>query len=257
MKMGLAGLAGLTALPALAMTPSRKKGFCGARDLYRAELNCGWYYNWGLEPYGGVDLPFAPMVWGWRDDRSPQRLQALRGRPSILFGFNEPDGRNQANMSVPQALDAWPQIQDLADEIVSPSCVNARGRWMQNFMLQADKRGLRIDAIGVHSYSGPNADQVIARLEETWRLYGRPLWVTEIAVADWRAAKGQKRNRYSSDDTLRFMRQIVGFMDRTPWIKGYCWLASGTAGDGGPLSTSAFFDAKGRASAAFRQYAAL
>ncbi|WP_189654714.1 glycosyl hydrolase [Paracoccus mutanolyticus] len=56
-----------------------------------------------------------------------------------------------------------------------------------NFMLQADRRGLKIDSIGVHSYSAPDAGQVIERLEETYRLYERPIWVTEIAVADWRA----------------------------------------------------------------------
>ncbi|SMO81757.1 Glycosyl hydrolase catalytic core [Paracoccus laeviglucosivorans] len=247
----------MAAMPAIALTPSRKKGFCGAEKLYRPELNCGWYYNWNLTPYPSVRIPFAPMIWGWNDARSPARLRSLSGRPPILFGFNEPDGRNQANMSVPDALDAWPNIENLADEIVSPSCVNARGRWMTNFMLQADKRGLKIDAIGVHSYSAPHAEQVIERLEETYRLYGRPLWVTEIAVADWRAANGGKRNRYDAKATLNFMSQITAFMDRTNWIKGYAWLASGTYGDGSPLSTSAFFDAQGRPSAAFRRYAAL
>ncbi|CAM3283928.1 glycosyl hydrolase [Paracoccus nototheniae] len=254
---GLAGLAVLPGLPAVALARSGKKGFCGAEEIFRPMLGCDWYYNWSLSPYRGVNLPFAPMVWGWSDERTPKRLRVLSGRQPILFGFNEPDGRNQANMSVPAALDAWPRIQDLADEIVSPSCVNARGRWMTNFMIQAERRKLRIDSIGVHSYSGPNAGQVIERLEETYRLYGRPLWVTEIAVADWRAADGTRPNRYGEQATMDFMTEIVGFMNGTSWIKGYSWLASGTFGDAGPLSTSAFLDTQGRASPMMEHYASL
>lgn len=254
---GLVGLATLRGGPGVALPRTGKKGFCGAGEIYRPMLNCDWYYNWSLSPSAGIALPFAPMVWGWHDQRTPKRLRVLSGRQPILFGFNEPDGRNQANMSVPAALEAWPRIQDLAEEIVSPSCVNARGRWMSNFMIQAERRSLRIDSIGVHSYSGPNAGEVVERLEETYRMYARPLWVTEIAVADWRAADGARVNRYGERATMDFMTEIVGFMEATPWIKGYSWLASGTFGDGGPLSTSAFLDGNGRASPIMSHYAAL
>lgn len=256
LRLGLASALALAAQPASAIfRPNGKKGFCGPENLYRATLGCDWYYNWSLASYRSTNLPFAPMVWGWRPERTPAQLRSLSGVQPILFGFNEPDGRRQANLSVPEALDAWPTLQTLADEIVSPSCVNSRGRWMTNFMLQADRRKLKIDAVGVHSYSGPNSDQVIERLEETWRLYGRPIWVTEIAVADWRATKKGERNRYSVNETLRFMEKIVNFMEETPWVRGYCWLANGTFGDGGPLSTSAFFDAERHPSPIFYKYA--
>jgi hypothetical protein len=256
LRLGLAGAVALTAPSASALfRPSGKKGFCGPESLYRDNLGCEWYYNWSLAPYLSLNIPFAPMVWGWRPEQTPVQLRHLPAREQILFGFNELDGRRQANMSVPEALDAWHILQTLADEIVSPSCVNSLGRWMSNFMLQSDHRKLKIDAIGVHSYSGPNSDQVIGRLEETWRLYGRPIWVTEIAVADWRAVKNGERNRYSVNDTLRFMDEIVTFLEETPWVRGYCWLANGNFGDGGPLSTSAFFDAERHPSPIFHKYA--
>lgn len=256
LQLGLASALALAAPPASALfRPSGKKGFCGPENLYRATLGCDWYYNWSLAPYRSTNIPFAPMVWGWRPERTPAQLRSLSSIQPILFGFNEPDGRRQANLSVPEALDAWPTLQTLADEIVSPSCVNSRGRWMTNFMLQADRRKLKIDAIGVHSYSGPNSDQVIGRLEETWKLYGRPIWVTEIAVADWRAAKYDARNRYSVNDTLRFLEEIVTFMETTSWVRGYCWLPNGSFGDEGPLSTSAFFYSDGNPSPIFHKYA--
>ena len=257
LQMGAGAAVALYSQPLRAHSFSAKKGFCGAQSLYRPALNCAWYYNWSLSPYPDLSLPFAPMIWGWSPQRSPARLRLVKRKAPILFGFNEPDGVNQANLSVPAALDAWPRFQHLAAEIVSPSCVNARGRWMTNFMLQAEKRGLKIDSVGVHSYSSPSTAQVIKRLEETYRLYGLPLWVTEIGVADWKASKGGAGNRYDPQETLRFMSEICAFMEETPWIKGYCWLASGTYGDGGPLSTSAFMDRDGRPSPAFDQYAAL
>lgn len=256
LKFGTAGALSLSAAPAAAIfrTPG-KKGFCGPERFYRAELGCDWYYNWSLSPFPSINLPFAPMVWGWDEARTSRRLRQLSRPAPILFGFNEPDGRNQANLSVPEALGAWPKFQNLADEIVSPSCVNSRGRWMTNFMLQAERRGLRVDSIGVHSYSAPNAEQVIERFEKTWELYGRPLWVTEIGIADWRAQREKKRNRYKVEDSLRFMSDILAYMDRTSWIRGYCWFSGGTFGDGGSLSTSAFFDAKGRPSLLYHRYA--
>ncbi|WP_182912929.1 glycosyl hydrolase [Paracoccus onubensis] len=256
LRLGLAGaVSALAASRVYGFRASGKKGFCGAEELYSSRLGCNWYYNWSLEQFRQVKAPFIPMVWGWHPGRTPAQLSRLSGRQPILFGFNEPDARNQANMSVPEALAAWPRIEDLADEIVSPSCVNSRGRWMTNFMLQADRRRLKIDSIGVHSYSAPNAEQVVERLEETYRLYGRPLWVTEIGVADWRAAEGRRPNRYKVDDTIRFLQEICAYMDGTPWIKGYSWLASGTFGDGKSLSTSAFFDGSGRPSPIFEAYA--
>ncbi|MFC3569373.1 glycosyl hydrolase [Paracoccus sp. TOH] len=256
LKIGAAAALSLAAAPAgAAFRPAGKKGFCGPAHAWRPDLGCDWYYNWSLSPHPDIDIPFAPMVWGWNPKRTPQRLRLLDRRAPILFGFNEPDGRNQANLSVPEALDAWPKFQDRADEIVSPSCVNSRGRWMTNFMLQAERRRLKIDSIGFHSYSAPNLEQVVERLEDTWRLYGRPIWVTEIGVADWRSAQGRKRNRYGVEESLRFMTDILAYMDRTPWIRGYCWFSGGTFGDGRSLSTSAFFDGSGRPSPVFRLYA--
>lgn len=255
LELSAFGALSLVPAPAAAtLHTTGKKGFCGPERFYRAELGCNWYYNWSLSPFLGVNLPFAPMVWGWDETRTPKRLRQLSRQTPILFGFNEPDGRNQANLSVPEALDAWPKIQNLADEIVSPSCVNSRGRWMTNFMLQTERRGLRVDSIGVHSYSAPNTEQVMERLEKTWELYNRPLWVTEIGIADWRTQREKKRNRYKVEDTLRFMSEILTYMDRTPWIRGYCWFSGGTFGDGGSLSTSAFFDGKGRPSPLYQRY---
>ena len=79
----------------------------------------------------------------------------------------------------------------------------------------------------------------------------------EPGLADWRAADGARVNRYGEQATMDFMTEIVGFMEATPWIRGYSWLASGTHGVGGPLTTTAFLDADGRASPMMSHYAAL
>lgn len=225
--------------------PRRKKGFCGARELYSPSFGCSWYYNWRFKPYDNISIPFYPMVWGWGKPEYIENLTDLPGKPNVLFGFNEPDGKRQANLSVPEALDAWPLFQNLADEIVSPSCVNASGRWMTEFMRQADLRKLRVDSIGVHSYTSPNVDAFIEKLETIHRIYARPIWITEFAVADWKAGLQGRSNRFRVDDTVRFLVETCRFLEETPWIKGYCWMPAGVFGAGGPLSTSAFYDEAG------------
>ena len=38
-----------------------------------------------------------------------------------LFGFNEPNNPNQANMSVSEALERWPILESLGIPLCSPS----------------------------------------------------------------------------------------------------------------------------------------
>ena len=51
------------------------------------------------------------MVWGyWGQDASLAKLgeKAKATGQRHLLGFNEPDGKDQANLSVEKALAAWP-----------------------------------------------------------------------------------------------------------------------------------------------------
>ena len=79
-------------------------------------------------------------------------------------------------MSVESALVRWPILESLGIPLCSPSCANTEGitdesnqgvegTWMNEFMQEVDRRGYRVDYIGVHWYGGINVDAFKAKME--------------------------------------------------------------------------------------------
>ena len=140
-----------------------------------------------------------PMVWGaWEEDKLQERLnkhivpKINSGDVHQVLGFNEPDKLDQANMPYFKALEYWPRLEALGVPLCSPSCANSlsdvddstlgvRGTWMRDFMKAADKRGCRIDYIGVHWYGGPSPTAFKQRMIDIYKTYGqRPLLITNL-----------------------------------------------------------------------------
>lgn len=254
---GFAAAIGATALghPASAAGPeerSKKKGLGQpvkqpgwARRL--TSLRCKWFYSWGSAVPEGLPrgVAFVPMVWGSGGAAGAIATTAAAAKKAgitELLGFNEPDGKDQANMTVQQALDAWPRLMETGMRLGSPSCVHADREWMQEFMAGVKKRGLRVDFVGVHSYGGPSAEALVKKLETIHRLFERPLWITEFAVGDW-DAKTAKENRHRPDTVLQFMEKVLPMLDRLDYVERYAWFPAETSS--GPLGTSALFDPRG------------
>ena len=238
-----------------------KKGLAGAAPVSTG-LRTSWYYDWSTKPassgmpHDDPSIKFMPMVWGLKHGTT-SALGALGGqRPQTLLGFNEPDHRDQSNLTVEQALAAWPQLVGTADDLIGPSCAQPDGRWMQDFAKGAEAQKLHFDSVGFHHYGPPNADAFMHRLERVYKMYGRPIWVTEFGVTDWKARNGAL-NRFKERDAIRFIETVCPFMERTPWIRGYAWFPWGKPGDGGPMSVSAFFLPDGGLSAVGQAYAAV
>lgn len=250
-----------TAFGKSARRRSTKKGLAGAAPI-GSGLVTNWYYNWGVKPSTkgmpttDPSMRFLPMVWGWNPNKTPAILQALRAQqPSILLGFNEPDHRDQSNIAVDTALEAWPMFEGIATELVSPAAAKPLGPWMQEFMQGAEKRKLRIDSIAVHTYPGPNSEGFLNMLHRVHDLYRRPIWVTEFAVADWQANHGGA-NRFSVSQVAEFMEDVCTEMDKLPWVKGYAWFPfSGKRSNA--LQTSVLFDADGNLTRLGKVYARL
>ena len=246
--------------PASHITP--KKGLAGAAPE-ASGLRTSWYYDWGVDPSTkGVPLHdasirFVPMCWGW-NPRSPSSIAKLRSqKPSLLFGFNEPDHIDQSNLTVEAALEAWPNLQGIATELVSPSCAQPQSEWMQTFMATAEKSKLQVDSIGFHHYGSPEPEDFIGLLDKVHDMYGRPIWVTEFAAADWQAKEGGPNNRYTEQQMIDFMQAVCKFMEATSWGRGYAWYPWGKPGAGGPLSVSSFFDVDGQLTTVGQAYAAV
>lgn len=257
-----AGFNNVEAQPA-PQTPPRasKKGLAGAAPV-ASGLRTTWYYDWSTKPsskgmpYEDASIQFRPMVWGLKNGVTAA-LESLAGkRQEVLFGFNEPDHRDQSNLTVEQALAEWPKLQGAADDLVSPSCAQPQGQWMQSFFTAAESRNLHFDSIGFHHYGPPNADAFIHLLERVHQMYGRPIWVTEFGATDWKARNGTP-NRFTERAAINFIEKVCPYLEATPWVRGYAWFPWGKPGDGGPMSVSAFFLPDGRLSDVGQAYAAI
>ena len=218
-------------------------------------LNPSWVYSWGPDPPAGVptsvlptggleitgDTPgddddgidFVPMLWGYYPDLFEDFTDRMLGPdPRIVLGFNEPDSSSQSNLSVGYALEGWERLADKVTAattdgsvLVSPSCVQPTGAWCTEFIDTADERGLRLDAIGVHWYGGASPQTLFDKLTETYRRYGnRPILLTEFAVADW-TADSVDDNKFTPEQVLDFMKDVLPWLEDTEWILGYAWFS--------------------------------
>ncbi len=216
------------------------------------ELEISWHYSWGNQipdNYPHDNYEYVPMVWGaWGDfsgiDVIVDRVNdwAEEGKVHYLLGFNEPDSEAQADLTVEEAIEAWPKLMNANVPLVSPAPVHANGEWLQDFMEQANALDYRVDYIGVHWYRGPNVNNFIAYLEDIYELYGLPIWLTEFGVADWSAGNIED-NRYSEQQVIDFMTEALPRLDDLDFVKRYAWFNSNQ--NHPPLTTSALFDADG------------
>ena len=218
------------------------------------KLNVGWNYSWSmkLQPTQPEKTSFAPMVYSVYGQPDIQTVTnnlfkqvvpvSERQEHVVVFGYNEPDKKNQANMSVERALKYWESLERLNVPLCSPSCVHPDNKWMKDFMKGVEKKKLRVNYIGVHDYGDGSPEQFKAKLKRIHKLYGRPIIVTEFAVADWNA-KTVEANKHSPKKVLKFMKEVLPWMDKQDWIAGYAWFSFDQNKNVG--HSSALFDGKG------------
>ena len=253
----------------------REKGRKGSWEDNIPKINATrpyWNYSWGtnrldVQP---KNVEFMPMTWGaWGKEGFAKVLlndvvpQIRAGKAKRLLGFNEPDKKEQANMPYTEALKYWPMLEDLGIPLCSPACANplsdvddstqgVRGTWMRDFMREADKRNYRMDYIGVHWYGGASPRSFKERMIQVYEAYDRrPLLISEFAVADW-GAKSVKGNTHSQESVLKFMKDVLPWMESQNWIAGYAWFSFEMNEAVG--TSSALFDLEGNLTTLGRFY---
>lgn len=259
----LTGGAALSALSQTTLAASAKKSVSKKRGCafttksagpwvdYVDALNPAWLYNWGANRPAQLseEVEYVPMIWGnIKDEKKEDRLGPLKtriaaGEVNYLLGFNEPDQPKQANMTVERVVELWPALMELGVPLVSPGCVHPDREWMREFMEQADKKNLRVDAVAVHSYGGPSAEGLVRRLQNIHKEFDRPIWITEFAVGDWQASSVEN-NRHSPERIAKFMQEILPALDSLKFVERYAWFNASP--DNKALGTSALFDEENR-----------
>jgi hypothetical protein len=239
--------------PASAAEEFAKKGIClggqGRETEKKLEsLNLGWHYNWSPSWQGKKikDVQYVPMFWGDKEwchsGLGGFRVAKSKMADSPLLTYNEPDGKDQSNMTVERALELWPTMEKTNRRLGSPAAVHPDNEWMKAFMKGAEEKKLRVDFICVHWYGSNDALHFINRLEQVHALYKKPIWITEFAIADWKA-KTIKDNKQSETDVLRFMRAVLPQLERLDYVERYAWFTAPV--DDPALGTSALFHKDG------------
>ena len=186
-------------------------------------LGCHWYYNWRPTPQKSrIVAEFIPMIWS-DDYATKENLDRVKntGYPALL-GFNEPDGKGQADMKVSEAIELWPKLMETGLKLGSPAtCMSAP--WLDEFMAKARQKNLTVDILCLHWYGDITKSDVNEEfhkyLEDYWKKYQLPIWLTEYSGADF----DYHLRKTTIEDNARFARDTVKLMESLPYVERYAW----------------------------------
>ncbi|MDT0303841.1 sigma-70 family RNA polymerase sigma factor [Streptomonospora wellingtoniae] len=208
--------------------------FGGAEAALR-QSGAGWYYTWSTAHPGvdaGAGAEFVPMIWG-AESVTDQALAEAEAAGPHLLGFNEPDMAEQADMSVEQALELWPRLEETGSTLGSPSVAygaDTEGGWLDRFMDGAQQRGHRVDFITVHWYGSDfrtdaAVEQLRGYLTAVHEKYGMPVWLTEYALIDF---SGGAPRYPAPPEQAAFVSASADMLSDLPFLKRYAWFGLGT-----------------------------
>lgn len=213
---------------------SAKRGMCTLFLVEEMPLlmseGVSWCYNWGHSTFNAdriallkdVNIEFLPMSWSLPFNIEDLVVHYENGSGYIL-GYNEPNLKDQANMTPKQAAKGWPELvsaaKTLGMKLVGPAVnygtLEGYGDpvvWYDEFLSQPGVSIDDIDAIALHCYM-PNGNAVKSLMIRKFAKYGKPLWLTEFANGDARTPEQQ----------ATFMQEAVTYLEADPAVERYAW----------------------------------
>ena len=219
---------------------SGKKGasvwkFTGLKDAL-SDVGAKWYYNWAAnnnDVPGPAGVEFVPMIWG-KQNVTDATLKEARSEGTELLGFNEPDQGGQANMSVDDALAAWPRLEATGLRLGSPAVSyggDQAGGWLDRFMKGASAKGYRVDFITLHWYGSDFSDaavnQFLGYVDAVHKRYDKPIWITEYGLQNFSGTP-----RYpTSAQQVAFIKGTTKGMESRSYVERYAWFGLPAVGD--------------------------
>ena len=218
-------------------------GYHSVQDMQNFSQNISWWYNWAAQPdvsirntYQNYDVDFTPMAWNAVGISGVASWAEKDSTIKYMLGFNEPNFKEQANMTPTQAANAWPSLQKIAKKhnlkIVGPAvnycgnCVSEGGTtytnpftYLDHFFAACDT--CQVDFIGLHWYGSGNS---IVGYVNTARKYNKPIWITEFASWDY------SNLVQNINEQKKYLAGTVNFLERDPDIYRYSWFIGRTSG---------------------------
>jgi hypothetical protein len=203
----------------------------GAADCksIASKMKAGFAWNWESDSRGDIGATqFIPTLrtlatagnWATNVDA------AVKAGSKVVFGFNEVDKADQANLGVAAACDAWKQYMNPIAakhpevEIVGPSVSSdvAKGTgldWLSSFKTECP--GAIYHSANIHWYGYGKADfaEFKTFVESAISKFGK-VWVTEFALVERSVA-----------DSEAFLEKALAYLDSNDNCKGYSYFAVG------------------------------
>ncbi|HET7545142.1 MAG TPA: glycosyl hydrolase [Polyangiaceae bacterium] len=196
------------------------KGIANSPAAQISALGATWCYNWGTTPKSTdcADPYFVPMIWGSGNVASALQSIGKAGYKTVL-GFNEPNKTDQAHLSVAEAIALWPDLTSDPNIRVGSPAVSDDGRaWLEDFMDQVKKKGLRVDFIAMHWYGWNKGSCVASQLEGAvnWASkWGLPVWITEFGCMG--------SSNPDEKTVLDFFNSAIPMLAKHPLVERYAW----------------------------------
>ena len=204
-----------------------KKGWCGTGsgggpDTERVKGT--WWYSWSADQNSRQNQEYVTIKqnlgWpGWAEINGKQNV-------THLLGFNEPDRPDQSNMTVAQALAAWPEYMKSGLRIGTPATASPNA-WLYEFVDSCKARNWRIDYLAVHCYWGGKSPQNWYNdLRYVHQRTGLPIWITEWNNgANWTTENWPTADRSLSPANatkqLNDLKAILNVLDTASFIERY------------------------------------
>ncbi|MEP3838671.1 MAG: glycosyl hydrolase [Algibacter sp.] len=194
-----------------------KKGMAGKGIDVIQEFNNSWHYNWSISGNDVGEAKFVPNQWG---GGTVTNAVSLGNRMDIAhyMAFNEPDGSEQANMTVDKAIEKYEAMLASGLRLGSPANKDnaSGGVWRDEFMTKAEANGLRVDFIVVHYYkktSPSNFYNWLKAIHDKWK---RPIWIKEFNYgATWTSQPA------SNEDAGNGLISYMNMLDDTSFVERY------------------------------------
>lgn len=200
-------------------------------DIPLLGAGCSWSYNWGssttaqaMSLFSRYGMDYCPMAWNasWDED-ALRRFKASYPECRYILAYNEPNLKDQANMTPATAAKDWPRLVRIAKElemkIIAPamnygtlSGYSEPWKWLDEFFAQPGVSIDDVDGIAVHCYmSHPSAMKWFI---DEFKRYGKPVWLTEFC--SW-------EGNISEKDQIRYMIEALHILEADEDVFRYAW----------------------------------
>lgn len=200
-------------------------------DIPLLGAGCCWSYNWGpgtteeaMSLFSQYGMDFCPMAWNsaW-DEEAIRKLKASHPEYRYILAYNEPNLKDQANMTPAAAAKDWPRLVSTAKElgmkIIAPAMnygtlagYSEPWKWLDEFFAQPGVSIDDVDGIAIHCYmSYPSAMKWFI---DEFKRYGKPIWLTEFC--SW-------EGNISEKDQTKYMIEALHILEADEDVFRYAW----------------------------------